>query len=320
VLAAVRHETVQHYAVPQVLGRLAGQVKYLPLLLVVPAVLLLLALLLRDPLWGALGGVLQYMHHPGFYSDLYPHWLLIGFFSFFWGLACLAGAVGVVRFWMAMKAADEAAGRYAPALGIVPSLVRVVTTIFRHDKFTKCTDRASRRWAHLGAFYGFAALFLVSVWAVVALYMINPVIAGHENDLHYPFGFFNPWKLLANLGAVALIAGTVLAIRDRMNGRPESGASTSFDWIFVWLLLGVGITGLLTEVLRWIVDPGVYGDVRGAWSMLEYLAYSIYFVHLVAVFGLLVYLPYSKFAHVLYRTAALVYAEHSGRTAELQNT
>jgi quinone-modifying oxidoreductase subunit QmoC len=73
------------------------------------------------------------------------------------------------------------------------------------------------------------------------------------------------------------------------------------------LLLLVGITGLLTEVIRLIAEPaGV--------AALKYTAYTIYFAHLVLVFDLLVYLPYSKFAHIVYRTVAMVYAEHTGRS------
>ena len=312
VLAAVRQQSVQHYAVPRFFGTWVNQVKFLPLMLLIPVVLLVLALLLRDPLRGIepLAALLQLADHHGFYAELFPHWLLIGFFSFFWGLAVLGALVGVVRFWRAMKTADAAGGGYSPVLGIVPSIIRTLVPIFKHDRFDKCGVNASRRLAHLGAFYGFVALFVVSVWAVIALYVINPLIEGHENDLVYPFALWNPWKILANLGCIALIAGCIKAIVDRMGNKEESGASSSFDWLFVGLLLSVGVTGLLTEVLRLVADPGEHA---AALSGLAYTAYAVYFVHLVVVFDLLVYLPYSKFAHIVYRTVAMVYAEHTGR-------
>ena len=331
VLARLRHATVQHYAAPQCLGRVVNQLKYLPLtlaMLIVPVVLLTAAIFLRDPIYAAGEGVLHYLHHKGFYAKLFPHWLLIGFFTTFWGLAMVGAAIGLLRFWKAMKAADEAAGTYQPAMGIVPSVIRVVTSIFKHDKFAKCQAQAPRRWAHLGAFYGFAALFLVSVWAVIALYMINPFMSA-EGHLPYPFPLLDfswpgisgvPWKLLANFGAVALIVGCVLAIKDRRKDEKGTAASTTFDWIFVWLLLAVGVTGFVTQVLRWVIAPDYHGGGSEDLSSLAYVAYAVYFVHLVVVFDLLVYLPYSKFAHVLYRTVAMIYAEHSGRMGQAVKT
>jgi quinone-modifying oxidoreductase, subunit QmoC len=308
VLSIVRQEAVKHYAVPGFLGRLIGRGNFVPLLF--PAVLLVLALVLRDPLWNLGKGVLIYLNHEGFYANLFPHWLLIGFYSFFWGLAMVGGVVGAARYWRAMKAADRKAGWEAPSTGIMSSWVLTIKSILAHDRFSKCTSQASRKTAHLGAFYGFLALFLVSVWAVVALYIINPLIPGHDRDLIYPFTIWNPWKILANLGGVALVFGSVLAIRERRSGEMDAPASSSFDWLFLYLLLIIGATGLLAETLRYVAEPsGVEG--------MKYAAYCVYFVHLVAVFDLLVYLPYSKLAHVVYRTVALVYAEHSGRNQKI---
>ena len=310
VLHTIRQETVRYYSVPGFLGRWIGQMNIVPLLLF-PVVLLVLALLLRDPLWASGQSVLSYLHHEGFYAELFPHWLLIGFYSFFWGLALIGGVMGSVRYWKAMKAADEASGSTLPETGAISSWIRTIKSILIHDRFAKCTSEASRRTAHLGAFYGFLILFIVSVWAVVALYMINPIIPGHDRDLIYPFAIWNPWKILANLGGIALIAGCVLAIRKRRRKEEDAPASSSFDWLFLYLLLIVGITGLLTETFRYVAE---YGSVA---ETLKYIAYSVYFIHLVAVFDLLVYLPYSKLAHVLYRTIALVYAEYSGRSQKI---
>ena len=43
------------------------------------------------------------------------------------------------------------------------------------------------------------------------------------------------------------------------------------------------------------------------------LAYPIYYVHLIAVFMLFAYLPWSKLGHLVYRTVALSYAKKIGR-------
>jgi quinone-modifying oxidoreductase subunit QmoC len=42
-------------------------------------------------------------------------------------------------------------------------------------------------------------------------------------------------------------------------------------------------------------------------------AYITYYLHLLAVAFLLWYMPYSKFAHMIYRTLGLIYARQIGR-------
>ena len=308
VLAAVRKQSVQHYAVPQFLSSWVNNTKRFPLMLLVPVVLLAVALGLRGPV----EKLLPFGEPHGFYAGFFPHWLIIGFYSFFTGLVTLVAVAGVLRFWQAMKAADESSGTYAPKLGIVSSVINTLKSIFVHDKFGKCTDNASRRLSHLFAFYGFTALFVVTAWAAFDLHVM-PFLG---IDSFYPFGLLHPIKILANAGCVVLIYGCVKALSDRKNREAESGAGISFDMIFLWLLLIVAVTGLCTEILRFIADPGEHSAGAGG---PQYAAFGVYFIHLVFVFGLLVYLPYSKFSHIVYRTTALVYAEHSGRN-EVEKT
>jgi quinone-modifying oxidoreductase subunit QmoC len=292
VLAAVREECVKHYAVPQFLSRWVGQPQAVPFLLGIPAALLALALFVVNQL-----GITKEVElgkdiiYP--YSSMLPHWLLNSFFGVFSLLALLSVAVGVRRFWRAMKDGAGQAATAPPAKSLSASILTVLKNVFTHDKFATCEKERSRFWSHTFVFYGFLALSLVSFWVVTA--KVNPLIQG---EFIYPFNFFSPWKMLANIGGLAVLGGCGLMIWDRLKDG-EAGSGSYFDWALIATLVIVVLTGFIAETLHII--------------HLEPHRHIAYFVHLVFVFSLLIYVPYSKLAHIFYRTAALVFAEYSGR-------
>ena len=294
VLAAIRQESVVHYAVPRFLARWASQPCCIPLLLGIPAALLTGVLLLKVPLEKVLG-----ISNPSgerivySYSSMLPHWLLNSFFGLLSFLVLLAVVAGVVRFWREMTAAAVRDGIAAPAKGLFASIVAALRSIFTHEKFSMCTKTYSRSFSHLSVFFGFLALCLVTIWVITARY--NPLI---QDAFIYPFSFWNPWKMLANLGGAAIAGGCLWMIIDRLRNSEQAGAGTYPDWALIVTLLVVVITGLIAEVLHYV--------------RLDSYRHVAYFIHLVFVCALLMYLPYCRFAHVVYRTTAIVFAEHYG--------
>jgi quinone-modifying oxidoreductase subunit QmoC len=295
VLAAVRRESVRHYATPSFLGALVNQGKYFPLKLAVPTVILGLAALLRGTIAGALGIEPDTSTRIVYsYSSLFPHWLINSVFLFFSVLVVIGAFAGVFRFWRALKDAGIRDGTATPVKGLAPSIGATLKSILLHDKFAVCTANQWRHLSHMGVLYGFLALSVVTLWIITS--GINPLIKG---DFVYPYGFWNPWKLLANVGGLAILIGCVLLIYDRLKDIKQIGAGTYFDWSFILTLLVVVVSGFFTEILHYF--------------RMEPHRHAIYFIHLVFVFALLMYFPYSKFAHLLYRATAMVYAEHIGR-------
>ena len=71
------------------------------------------------------------------------------------------------------------------------------------------------------------------------------------------------------------------------------------DWYLIGLVLGLGLTGILTEATRLAGAAG--------------LSYTIYAFHLIFVFNLFAFVPFSKLAHLVYRYIALAYDEYAGR-------
>ncbi len=295
LLAAVRRESIIHFAYPRFLARWVNDIRYIPLLLAIPVILLGLAWRLSGPLGTALG-------IPAFtgerivysYSNALPHWLLIGFFSVFAVLVLSSMTLSIRRFWRSMRADIVRHGGGVQVKGIRASFVATLKTVFTHDNFAICTTARIKYLSHPCFFFGFLAMSIVALWVVTA--GINPLV---RDSFIYPFAFWSPWKILANLGGLALVAGCILTIRERLFGTAYNTAGNSYDWSFLVTLILVALTGFLTETLHYF--------------RMEPHRHVVYFVHLVFVFALLVYMPYSKFAHVVYRTTALVLAESFGR-------
>ena len=63
------------------------------------------------------------------------------------------------------------------------------------------------------------------------------------------------------------------------------------DWLFLGLLFLVGLTGFILEALVYLPSVGSAG-------------YAVFLVHVVLAMELLVLLPFTKFAHALYRPLA----------------
>jgi quinone-modifying oxidoreductase subunit QmoC len=172
--------------------------------------------------------------------------------------------------------------------GLLKALIRVIPSILKQDKFAECSENKDRDVAHWMVFLSFIALFIVTNIFFVALYGLG---------IHGPYSQLNPVKWLANIGGVALVIGSILLIKNRLAKTDQT--SVYKDWYLLGLVLGLGLTGMLTEMTR----------LAG----MAMVTYVMYFVHLVFVFNLFAFLPFSKLAHLVYRTVALAYNEWSNR-------
>jgi quinone-modifying oxidoreductase subunit QmoC len=204
------------------------------------------------------------------------------------GLAALGALVGVMRFWKGLSANPILTQEGCPN-DLVAVAVATLREIFTHAKFRQCESSSRRFWAHICIFYGFVGMFLATSLAFLLF------IVGAES----PFSILHPVKILGNGGGAVFLVGWAVAYLDRLSQRKDAPLSAYADWLFVGVIGATVITGFLSQGLR-IANTAA-------------LAYPMYYLHLVLVFFLLVYLPYSKFAHLLYRTVAVIYARYACR-------
>jgi citrate/tricarballylate utilization protein len=275
-MAKVRRETYAEYAWPAGFGALYRRNG----LVVALATALGLALFLVLAL--AMHGTLTTSAVDGNFYAVFPHNLMAGVFGAVFLFVVLALALGAARFWR-----DITPGASAPgAVGEAAHNVLALTYLGggHGDGCNEDDDRftlARRRFHHL-TFYGFLLCFAATSVATV---------------YHYVFGWFAPYPvaslpvLLGTVGGIGLIVGPAGLLWLNLRRHPLEGdvAQRPMDRGFIALLLLTSTTGL--ALLAW----------RATSAMPALLA-----VHLGVVLALFVTLPYGKFAHAVYRGAALL--------------
>jgi citrate/tricarballylate utilization protein len=275
-LARVRGRTYAQYAWPAPLGRLYER-NGLALALATAGGLVLFLLLVvasRGALW----------HRPlaGDFYAIFPHNLLVVMFGGVFVFACLAIAIGVVRFWR-----DIAPGAGPPAAWMEAGgdALRLKYLDGGHGK--GCNDEDDRftqrrRIFHHFTFYGFMLCFAATSVATIYHYLF---------DRPAPYGYTDLPVILGTIGGIGLLIGPtgllwLNARRDPQQGNP---AQSPMDRGFAALLLATSASGLVLLAAR---DTG---------AMATLLA-----IHLGIVMAFFLTMPYGKFVHGAYRVAALL--------------
>lgn len=274
VLAAIRNLSFKEFAVPSFLGKALSEPGYLALLFFVPIVILLFAVVMVNGFALPEGEIV--------FSKFLPVKAIDAIFIPVAIFVMATAFSGILRFWKGLNKGGTGKS------SIIKSIVLTVIEILKHDSFKKCESNKQRYVSHLLTFYGFLGLFATTNLVMVLLYLFG---------IETPLPLDNPVKILGNASAISVLIGCTLIIFKRLTDPDSIGQATHFDWTFVLVLYLTVITGILSELFRL--------------SELAVAAYSIYFVHLVFVFFLLAYAPFSKFAHIFYRTTAIVYSKYT---------
>lgn len=283
-MAQVRGQTYVDYAWPPALGRLY-QRNGLTLSLALVAALALF-LILAVALQGQ--GIDRLWRHDlgGNFYQLFPHNLLVSLFAPVFLFVVLALAMGVRRFWRDVKPATSGVDVSAPAAAqATQDVLRLTYLDGGHGKGCNNEDDAytlrRRRYHHL-TFYGFMLCFAAT--SVGTLY-------------HYVFGWVAPYelpslpKLLGAVGGLSLMLGTAGLWQLNRKRHPLHGDAQQkpMDLGFIALLFLVSSSGLAL----WLA--------RGTPALALLLC-----LHLATVMALFATLPYGKFAHGVFRSAALL--------------
>ncbi|MGD0909460.1 MAG: tricarballylate utilization 4Fe-4S protein TcuB [Candidatus Acidiferrales bacterium] len=287
-LAKIRTETYEEYAWPRsVAGVFQRNGMFVSLLTALAIALVLVLATWLQPS----ANLYAIRTEPGAFYAVIPEAVMISVGVATFGFAILALAMGSLNFWR-----DTGGGTIAQARPLFKAAIDVLTLRNLGGGGHGCNNRdeafsQARRIAHQALFYGF--LFCFASTTTAAFYE-------HVLGLLAPYPFFSFPVVLGTAGGAGMLVGIagLVWVKLKSDPAPAARALLGADYALLALLSLSAATGLVLLALR---DTGAMGIVLA--------------LHLGVILSIFLTLPYSKFVHGIYRSAALL--RHAAeRTAE----
>lgn len=275
-MAKVRQETYIDFAWPHAFGSLYRKNG---ITLALASSVSLIAFLLSTLV---LNGTLFLAPNGGNFYAIFSHNTLALMFGAVFVFAILAIAIGVIQFWRQISPGDITGVAAAEATHDVLSLKYLGGG---HGEGCNNEDDAFSLWRkrfHHLTFYGFMLCFAATSVATLYHYLLG---------LSAPYAFNSLPVILGTLGGIGLLIGPagLLYLNYKRDSAHGDANQKPMDRAFILLLLLISATGLALLAYR-----------DTTWMPILLTA------HLGFVMGFFLTMPYGKFAHGIYRTAALL--------------
>ncbi len=275
-MAKVRLETYQTYAWPKQLGSLY-QKNGLALTMLTSLGIILFLIGLQ-----AKTATLFNINTDGNFYAIFPHNSLALLFGAVFVAMMIAMAMGVQQFWRAVSTDPLMLGAAKDATHDMLTLKNLGGG---HQQGCNEADDAFSLWRkrfHHMTFYGFLLCFAATSVATLFHYFLG---------WQAPYSYTSLPVLLGTVGGIGLIIGPIGLLYLNLNRHPLHGdaAQKPMDIGFIASLLAISISGLALLALRETSYMGI-----------------LLSVHLGFVMGFFLMMPYGKFAHGIFRSAALL--------------
>jgi len=171
-------------------------------------------------------------------------------------------------------------GTRASISAYVAEFKELVIHLLTQKKWAKCDPPLRKHWIrHIFLVTGYGTMFVLVV-VFLPWFQIN----GRQWHWTSLFGYY---------GTLVLLAVVLWMMLDRAGKRDQIHKHSHLsDWLFLWLLLFTGLTGIAMHLCRLMGLP-----------LATYWAYMIHLM--IAVPMLMVEVPFGKWAHLLYRPLAV---------------